>query len=286
MIAEAVPLQFTGLARFAFLRDLTGYDERAVSSTSTADAIRLIDSLLENPHLIENTTLQAVQLTASDRDRLLATIYERVFGDRIENTLTCTACGKPFDLHFSLRELTESVYSRVSLDERLSSEKLTMLPDGRFETSDGIGTKTLEGSLIVPITFRLPTGADEIELAGLPPEEASLLLLSRCMQGNTFPDNGSRGFEEMLDDLAPIMDIELTAFCAECGHVHTIEFDIQSYLLGAFLGERRRLMREVHRIAAFYGWSLDEILTLERSERRQLVDLIEDETPRQQGVLR
>ena len=90
----------------------------------------------------------------------------------------------------------------------------------------------------------------------------------------------------MLDDLAPIMDIELAASCAECGHVHTVEFDIQSYLLGALLGERRRLMREVHRIAAFYGWSLDEILSLERTERRQLVDLIEDETPRQQGALR
>jgi hypothetical protein len=69
----------------------------------------------------------------------------------------------------------------------------------------------------------------------------------------------------------------LVAACPECENVQTVQFDIQSYLLGALTGERSRLLAEVHRIARAYSWSLDEILALKRSDRRRLVELIEND---------
>jgi hypothetical protein len=260
MIAEAVPLQFSGRVRAAYLRDLTGHDERSVSSTGTLDAINLLDALIEKPLVNEDIALRAEELTAPDRDRLLGAIYRRVFGDRVENTLTCASCGKPFDLDFSLSELTDSIYSR------LSNDKLKIHSDGSFETDDGV-------------RFRLPTGNDELASMKLSPDEAALFLIKSSIIGNE-PLRSASDFEEMLDEFAPVIDVELTASCAECGHVHTVEFDIQTYLLGALLGERKRLMSEIHSVAAYYGWTLNEILTLKRTERRQLVDLIDNETSR------
>jgi len=48
-------------------------------------------------------------------------------------------------------------------------------------------------------------------------------------------------------------------------------------LLGALVSERRRLLSDINCIAGAYSWSLDEILSLTRSDRRQLVELIENE---------
>lgn len=254
MIAEAIPLRFAGRSRFARLRELTGRDEQAVSGAGTASAIRLLDSLLDTASM--PPTINVADLVAADRDRLLAAVCQRAFGDRIESTLTCVRCGQPFDLYFSLSQLMELQ------DERRSSH-WRALDGGRIGTASGV-------------SFRLPTGNDELAVAGLDPGEVESLLLRRCTEGGEWPD-GREVFEELLEQVAPLLDLELVAPCAECNFVHTVEFDIQSYVLGAILAERRRLLVEVNRIARAYSWSLDEILSLKRSDRRQLVELIENE---------
>jgi hypothetical protein len=260
MVAETIELRFGVGARVAHLRELTGRDEQAVSGTSTADAIRLLDALLSSPVRHDAERLCAVDLAAADRDRMLATVYERAFGDRIESTLTCTRCTQPVDLHFSLRQLT------ASLNDPCVVEGLRPLGNARFEAVGGA-------------RFRVPTGRDELDAADFEQNEAESLLLNRCAEGGAWP-GGAGAFQEMLDEVAPLIDLELTASCAECGYPHTIQFDIQSYLLGALLGERNRLIKEIHRVATAYGWCLDDILSLTRSERRQLVELIENEISR------
>ena len=255
MTADAIPLRFAGSRRIARLRELTGRDEHAVLGTNTANAIELLSALLENESP-GDTELYATDLVAADRDRLLAAVYERAYGDRIESTLTCAHCGQQFDLFFSLRRLIETVNKGTSETEWRS------LGDGRFETSDGL-------------RFRLPTGTDELALAGLTASEVEALLLDRCLESEQAKSGIS--LEELLEKVAPLLDLELIAKCAECGHVHTIQFDIQTYVLGAILAERRRLLAEINRIASSYSWSLDEILSLRRSDRRKFVELIENE---------
>ncbi len=256
MIAETIPLRFAGPSRIARLRELTGRDEEAVSGAGTDSAIRLLGSLLDTASAPQTSRVSAVDLVAADRDRLLAAVYQRAFGDRIESTLTCVRCGQPFDLYFSLSQLVE-------LQDERSSSHWKALDGGRFETDSGA-------------SFRLPTGDDELAVAGLDPREVESLLLRRCTEGGEWPE-GRIVFEELLEQVAPLLDLELLAPCAECNFVHTVEFDIQSYLLGAILAERRRLLAEINRIARAYSWSLDEILSLKRSDRRQLVELIENE---------
>ena len=149
---KSIPLRFAGTGRVARLRELTGRDEYAVSGASTADALRLLDALLDNASTSEAEHIRAADLVAADRDRLLATLYERAFGDRIESTLTCARCAQPFDLLFLASSLD---WSRLTT--RASVDEWTALGDGRFEGADGV-------------CFRLPTGNDELAVAGLASE--------------------------------------------------------------------------------------------------------------------
>ncbi len=257
MVTESVPLQFTGAARLARLRELTGRDEFAVSGVGTVNAIKLLSSLMEKSLAGESGEFRVLDLVAVDRDLLLAAIYTRAFGDKIESTLTCVRCAQPFDLHFSLGSLIEAAYGQA--DEHA----LKRLGGGRFETSNGT-------------RFRLPTGEDELALADMGEIEATSLLLDRCAPESDWPED--RGaVEEFLERVAPLVHLELIACCAECNHSHTVQFDIQSYVLSAIMAERPRLLSEIHRIAKAYSWSLDEILSLNRSDRRRIVELIENE---------
>ena len=253
MFIENIPLRFVGPGIVASLRELTGRDEFGVLGANTANAIKLLSTLLEE----SSPELRAADLVASDRDRLLAAVYERAFGDRIESTLVCAHCELPFDLDFSLRRVIQAV------DERTSGERWRVRGDGLFESSSG--TK-----------FRLPTGRDELELAAIAPEAVGSMLLKRCAEASEWSEDQT-AFEELLERVAPLLDFELVASCAECKHVHTIQFDIQTYVLGAIIAERRRLLAEINRLARAYSWSLEEILSLRRSDRRQFVELIENE---------
>ena len=197
-------------------------------------------------------------LVAADRDRLLAAVYAQAYGDRIESSITCTRCAQPFDLHFSLRQLIESI------DQRALAVPWKALGDGRFESPEGA-------------SVRLPTGRDELTASSLAPEEMASFLRNRAALENTGAAAAGEAIDEAMEEIAPLLDLELVARCPECGHVHLIQFDIQSYTLGALLSERRRLLAEINRIAIAYAWTLDEILSLPRTDRRILVELIENE---------
>ncbi len=257
MIAERIPLRFAGAGRVAYLRALTGQDEFAVSGVGTDCAIDLLETLLEKPPALEPEPILATDLLAADRDRMLAAVYARAFGDRIESTLTCASCSQPFDLHFSLRALIESI------NERTAKAEWKAVGNGIFEGPKGL-------------RLRLPTGQDELAVIGLPVDEGEEILWQRCSAGSNLSSSRNE-LEDLLEEIAPLLDLELLARCVECNFIHKIGFDIQSYLLSAIVAERRRLLFEINCLASAYTWSLDEILSLTRSDRRQLVQLIENE---------
>ena len=93
------------------LRELNGFDEQSVSGLDTATAIGLLDRLLVRAPGSSAQQLKAVELTAAERDRLLAAVYKRTFGSRIESTVRCTACESLFDLAFSIEDLLAALNS-------------------------------------------------------------------------------------------------------------------------------------------------------------------------------
>ena len=258
MRAAAIALGFAFDGCTVRLRELNGHDERRIVGTTTADALQLLDAVIE-PLARENPPPRAEDLVAADRDRLLAALYQQAFGDRIEATLKCEGCSEPFDIHFSLRELIATV------EQRPRDPSYLVVGPNLFQTAAGH-------------RFRVPTGRDEsAAAAAASPDSVESSLLQRCVVDPTAPLDAA-ALQEALDEVAPLLEFELRASCPECQRVHLVQFDIQTYLLRSLLGEQDRLAAELHRIALAYGWSPDDILSLHRSERRQLVALIENET--------
>jgi hypothetical protein len=235
------------------LRNLCGADEEAVGGADTAEAIGLLDRLLVGTEGAALGPGEAHAMTASDRDRLLAEVYASEFGNRIDCVLHCEACDSPFDIDFHLPDLLASL-DLPSADIATTRESILALEDGR--------------------RVRLPRGSDELALQGMSVESAEAALLARCIvEGEAAPQD--QAVLEALERTAPILDTELAATCPECGAAVQAHFDLQHYLLTAIMQEAPARIAEIHLLAATYGWSLREILELDRKRRRAFASAIE-----------
>ncbi|MBN1875038.1 MAG: hypothetical protein JXA33_12470 [Anaerolineae bacterium] len=262
MSVDYVTLDLAPGGTWAALREICGRDEEEMLDTGTVTAIQLLDRLLVNVPGTHISPGSAAALTASDRDRLLAAVYQRTYGPRVESTLYCSGCGAPFDMEFSLQELLDKLRGEAQ------SVCVKRRPDNTYELPDGR-------------RFRLLTGEDEYAVWHLSPEEAEKELMRRCVAKGD-PAIEPDVLQKAMDEVAPVLDLEVDARCPECGALQSVHFDIQSYLLAALQAERSQLAREVHHLAIAYGWSLSDILSLTRSQRRTYMALIEAEILRSQ----
>jgi hypothetical protein len=242
------------------LRELSGFDEQMVTDTRTYTAIELLNRLIVGPSGgREGANRSAISLTASDRDGLLAHVYARNFGRKVQSTVRCAHCGELFDLEFDIEQLARVLDPPAPASVEALADRTFRLPMG--------------------VRFRLPTGEDEVwlsEACGAEPERA---LLQRCL---IEPREGASeremaAVEEAMEEIAPVLDLDLDAQCPECRTKQPLHFNVQFYLLRAIQQGWKQTVREVHLLATAYGWSLQEILGLPRSQRRQFVELIETE---------
>ena len=236
----------------AWLREVCGHDELLVETDDTRTALRLLDRLLVAGEGTWPPPGAAAALSAPERDRVLAEVWRRTFGPRIVGSPRCAACATLFDTDFQLDHLSGVLWPTP--------------PATSIELGDGR-------------RFRVPTGTDELAVAGLPPAEAVARLVTSCSEG-ALP-SADRGAPDVaavtarLEREAPVLDLDLDAPCPECGAANTVVFRMQSYLLRALARERARLPEHLHVLARAYGWSATEILGLPRGTRLQLVRLAE-----------
>jgi hypothetical protein len=230
------------------MRELRGEDELEVLEGPTG-ATTLLARLLHDEHGEAQPEL-AWQVSLSDRDRLLAALYDRLFGSELELIARCGACARNFESRLSLHAL---------LGEQLARDPEPIPePDGSYLSADGL-------------RFRLPTARDERALVAADPVHAARLLLERCRL-DAHAD--LERVDAVLASHAPVLHLTLAAACAECGARADLPFCLASFLMQRLAHERRLLLREVHCLARAYGWGLREILGLTRGHRRELVALI------------
>lgn len=251
MAVLAISLPFAGHA--VWVREQSGADEQIVDGTDTPSAVALLDRLLVARSGAFAGPGEAARLVTADRDQVLASVCIATFGDNVEATRPCTSCGQLFDLDFRISQLAQAVRAEAPAPP----------VDGAYELEDGV-------------RFRLPTGEDELAVAGLPTAGAEQRLLERCVLRGDVQRDGARVAAAMAA-VAPTLDLDLDATCSECGVTEPIPFSIQAWLLGQLLSEQARLPRQAHLLARAYGWSLSEILSLTRRQRLTFVALLEEE---------
>lgn len=240
-----IPLKFTPNSTQIELGPVTGNSEIVLHKNTTENLLRFLDVLIVPKN---GEKIGAKDLVIADRDYIIAILYIDIFGEKIDSTINCKKCNEKFDLDFSLKQILAHYHPKTSLKAQKGIYKI----NGSTE-------------------FRLPTGANELEIEGLSKTHAEKYLMEACViKGVNNPENVSK----IMEEIAPVLNIDMQAICPECHSEQTVKFDLQTFFITKFLQERPILFTEIHAIASNYHWSKNEILSLPRSQRKQFVSLI------------
>jgi hypothetical protein len=223
-------------------------------------------------------------LLVGDRDFLIIKLREITFGQRIEAVLYCpnAACAKPLDVTFSLGDVP---VANKTMTQRFFTMPLPLPP----------ASEVGEENEPVIVEFRLPTGADQEALVAdfnADATRAVRQLLARCVSRigrathidetviAALPASAHEAIEKKMQQLAPQVELEMTAVCPECQTPFVTPFDFAAFFWGEAKGNLSQLEREVHFLAWHYHWPEPAILSMMRPKRRRYVELLQEEIAR------
>lgn len=191
-------------------------------------------------------------------DSRLLDLRRRLFGEGMDALASCPACGQLVDLTFDVGDIK------------------TEPPDAPrlFAESDGW-----------LIEFRLPDSRDMHAAASCADSQhARRLLIERCVTRvardsqphpvGDAPTELIAAMEDAMEAADPQADVRFKLACPECGGEWEAAIDAGSFVGAEVSSGARRLLGEIHRLAAAYGWSEAEILGLTSRRRRAYLELV------------
>ncbi len=175
------------------------------------------------------------------RNRALAALRRACFGSDLRGLTTCPHCAEPVEF-------------------ALNGDALADPPEAEVESI------TVSGE-----TFRLPTSRILASVVGEPdPEAAAARLCDRCRIGGEKRDGEqpalSRADMDRIGEAMavgdPLAEIVFDFDCPVCGEAFRESLDLAEFFLKEVEVEAKRLLIEVHTLAAAYGWREHEVLAL------------------------
>lgn len=241
----------------------SGADEAFIAETdgSTLPALRATELLARLVRRLGDREPGAAELrglTVGDRETLLLSILKALTGGSVDCLVGCPACGERLEVGLEL-------------------DRLLLGPYGRWEQAYEETVETESGRWRV--TFRLPTGGDQEEVASLALadlERGTAALLRRCLldvepglDGADAPASLAAAISRRMADLDPQAEVELVSACPECERRILAPFDALAFLTQMVEGGRAALIGEVDLLARAYHWTEDQILAVPRRRRRE-----------------
>lgn len=212
----------------------------------------------------EKTREELASMSVGKRNFLLLDVREKTFGGNLQGALKCYKCKKPLEFTAQTDELrgpdflkddTETFHSIKFKDAELeiralNSFDLAMAADSR---SGLYSTRDMLAKLCVNKVFILGKQADV----------------------NSLPDEVLDQISFKLKEIDPgaVMKIELK--CPECKSDLLIPFDISDFFWKEIQSQAKRLMKEVHILAAAYRWREKDILDMSAVRRNYYLDIAE-----------
>lgn len=219
-------------------RVLSGADELALFGCDYAGAVEWIGARLSGGGDGGLRAQDVASLPLADADRLVEALYRAFFGDRAELRQPCAECGKPFELSLPIEALAAaSGLAEPDSDHRLPGG--TMLRG--LQVGDLLGSTGTAGLIERVLLVRGSDAPAEIEAA--------------------------------LEALSPCAMETVETACPACHAQQAFVFDLGRFFLRCCERERPILLREIHLLTRTYGWSLAEILSLDRATRHEFVRL-------------
>ncbi len=212
----------------------------------------------------EKTTDELASLTIGQRDAYLLTLREISLGPQLNGFTECPKCRERLEFHLNVADI------------RMSDPNTTVVQHHIFQIEQ------------LELQFRLPNSWDLAAILDCQDViAADTLLLQRCLlqaNQNGIPISYDRLSPEVINQLAeqiaaadPQSEILLNLNCSACGHEWQSLFDIVSFFWTEINAQAKRLLREVHLLARFYGWREADILSMSALRRQLYLDLVTDD---------
>ena len=205
------------------------------------------------------------KLSIGQRDALLLTLREGLFGAQLLSLATCPSCGDLLELAFAVADIRAT-------------------PPAKFEETFSVHLADYE------VQFRLPNSLDllacvpEKAIALHDPAAAQRVLLERCLlaahhQGENqlldqLPGEVVAAIVTHMAEADPQADVQLDLSCPACGHHWQAIFDILAFLWSEIHAWALRTLREVHILASAYSWQEADILMMSPYRRRLYLELV------------
>lgn len=260
--------------------ELLGVWERGLTQSPVHRALGLLSAA--NP---EQTPKQLAALSIGRRDGLLLTLREWTFGSQIQSVATCPHCSDRMELSFEISDIRVPEIAETIPEVSLLSRWLKQ--DRQLEPrSSVVKFADYEVQFQLPNSLDLAACLDRVPaLTGTgKPTTPQQILLERCLLTAR-----QRGKQRSIDQLPPeVIDavitqmaeedpqanVQLNLTCPSCSHQWRSHFDIISFFWTEINGWAIRTLREIHTIAAAYGWSEAEILAMNPYRRYLYLEMV------------
>ena len=192
---------------------------------------------------------EAAEFDVGTRDVLLAALLGSASGGQVPACADCPGCGAVLDVPVDVAAV-------AALPVHEPGERLSVLVGG------------------AEVPYRLPTTADLIALSGCPPDRARPAVLAACLgldPGRTPDPEMGTAVEAAMEQAAPAGAIDMLVRCPDCRVDFSLPLDVPALLWAEVETQASALLRDVHMLAASYGWSEADVLDL--SPRRRAIYL-------------
>jgi hypothetical protein len=200
-------------------------------------------------------------MSIGQRDACLLRLREQTFGPGLRGLCDCPGCGEGMEMALDVADLLVDAPPEMEASQWL-----------KFDAFD--------------VRFRLPNSLDLSTVAGSCGDnlEESRLLLRQCLMEARCQEKRV-GFDALpaivLDAVAEKIaqadsqaDIQLELICPACSHHWQAAFDIAAFFRQELNGWAKRLLHDVHTLAAAYGWSEGAILSLSPARRQAYLEMV------------
>jgi len=203
------------------------------------------------------------EYSLGERDARLLTLRELTFGSEVVALAACPGCRNVLELQFRIAD--------IRVPDTTAIARPLVVTDGDYEVKfrlpssndlralraaeNGNGDGDMVGQLVCCCVLEARFQNQKIEPERLPGAVVDAL-------------------SERMGQADPQAEVELAVECSDCQHKWTERFDIESFFWAEIQAWAARMLREVHQLAAAYGWSESEILGISPLRRSLYLNLI------------
>lgn len=211
-----------------------------------------------------------------------AFFWDLTIGKRIECVLAIVMSGRASKLPIHLRCLNQTCQEPMEIE--FSLEEVAALQH-RTDDADPFAIQIDSRNL----QFRKPTGSDQLEWLedSFPDEDAAIKRMIQTLLCNDekagsdheflIPDEWVKTIDEAMAEIDPLVNFSLTIHCPHCDEDGLYNINLEESLLCELHQAQKNLIETIHRLAAHYHWSEQQILSIPPWRRFHYLALIEKE---------